>query len=70
MAIDYGFKTLISMYYVEFVEYIKQLGIVRVEGQVRVLGSLELVIQERPLRLDFALGVGENHKSTRRPRGR
>ena len=59
MAIDYGLKTFLEFYSKEFIEFIYRLGILKRADRIKSYGPIELMVQERPLRIDFVMAVGE-----------
>jgi len=59
MAIDYGFKVFLELYSTEFARLIVEMGVLEKSEPVKALGPVELTVQERPLRVDFVISVGE-----------
>ena len=60
MAIDYSFKLLIDMYWLRLLEFLKGKKMVNKFASIELLGPSEVVIQERPLRIDYAFRLDNN----------
>ena len=61
MAIDYGLKTFLGFYSRSFIRFLHKLGVLKEVREVNTIGPLELTIQERPLRIDFVILVGQTY---------
>ena len=57
MAIDFGLKLLLDMYWRSLIDYLVDEGIMKKPLTSEVIGPVEVTIQRRPLRIDYLVRV-------------
>jgi len=60
VAIDYSFKLLIDLYWIKLLGFLRDEKMVRSYASIELLGPSEVVIQERPLRIDYVFKLDDN----------
>ena len=61
MAIDYGLKLLVDLFWKDLLNFFEEIGLIASTKDSEILGPVEVTVQERPLRIDYIIRIGNRY---------